>query len=282
MNTELNEPESSDVQISLLSLLLLVVQNLWLLLISPVLVGLGAFVVMSFLPPRFESQAVQMGDAQLMGIYNSAQVRDAVIRQIRYAKKEEDLDSARERLANDLRVSFNSKDKTITILAKAAMPLDAQRMSEQAIAQANLANRGRLDDIERLRSQYDRTFQRAFEQPSSIGSASARTSAPLSKQNDQGQVVDPGKDLQQLAFLADTLAKVQRFDLLQPPTLPTKPLSNKRSLIAVLAAIVTGSVLLLFVFVRQSLRQAVQDPESARSLGQIQIAWRQAMGRLVA
>jgi hypothetical protein len=162
MNTELNEPESSDVQISLLSLLLLVVQNLWLLLISPVLVGLGAFVVMSFLPPRFESQAVQMGDAQLMGIYNSAQVRDAVIRQIRYAKKEEDLDSARERLANDLRVSFNSKDKTITILAKAAMPLDAQRMSEQAIAQANLANRGRLDDIERLRSQYDRTFQRAF------------------------------------------------------------------------------------------------------------------------
>ena len=40
-----------------------------------------------------------------------------------------------------------------------------------------------------------------------------------------------------------------------------------------------GSLLLLFVFVRQALRNAEQDAEAATKLQQLRAAWRRALGR---
>lgn len=64
---------------------------------------------------------------------------------------------------------------------------------------------------------------------------------------------------------------VQVVDVAQPPERKSKP---KKALIAVLATIATGFALLLFVFVRQAVRNSVADPDAAakwqsirRSLG---------------
>jgi uncharacterized protein involved in exopolysaccharide biosynthesis len=65
--------------------------------------------------------------------------------------------------------------------------------------------------------------------------------------------------------------KIQVVDAATPPERKSKP---KQALIAVIATLATGFVLLLFVFVRQALRNAAQDEETAGKLRSL----RRAMG----
>jgi uncharacterized protein involved in exopolysaccharide biosynthesis len=70
-------------------------------------------------------------------------------------------------------------------------------------------------------------------------------------------------------------ATIQVLDKAEPPELKSKP---KKALIAVLATLSTGFALLLFVFIRQAMRNANQDPESAQKLTALQASWRKALG----
>jgi len=71
-------------------------------------------------------------------------------------------------------------------------------------------------------------------------------------------------------------ATIQVLDAAQPPELKSKP---RKALIAVLACLATGFALLLFVFVRQAMRNASQDQESAQKLQALKTSWRKALGR---
>ena len=71
-------------------------------------------------------------------------------------------------------------------------------------------------------------------------------------------------------------ATIQVLDKAQPPELKSKP---KKALIAILATLATGFALLLFVFIRQALRNASQDSESAQKLQALQASRRKAIGR---
>jgi len=71
-------------------------------------------------------------------------------------------------------------------------------------------------------------------------------------------------------------AVIQIVDVAQAPERKTKP---KKASIAVLATLAAGFALLLFVFVRQALRNAAQDAEAATKLQQLRAAWRRALGR---
>jgi uncharacterized protein involved in exopolysaccharide biosynthesis len=71
-------------------------------------------------------------------------------------------------------------------------------------------------------------------------------------------------------------AVIQVLDAAQPPEKKSKP---KKALIAIIATLAAGFALLLFVFIRQALRNANQDPESAQKLNALQASWRKAIGR---
>lgn len=71
-------------------------------------------------------------------------------------------------------------------------------------------------------------------------------------------------------------AVIQIVDVAQAPERKSKP---KKATIAVLATLGTGFALLLFVFVRQALRNAGQDAESAAKLQNLRRAWARALGR---
>lgn len=71
-------------------------------------------------------------------------------------------------------------------------------------------------------------------------------------------------------------ALIQVLDVAKPPELKSKP---KKALIAVVATLAVGFLLLLWVFVRQSVRNASHDPESAEKLVNLRLAWRRALGR---
>ena len=71
-------------------------------------------------------------------------------------------------------------------------------------------------------------------------------------------------------------AVIQILDAAQPPERKSKP---KKALIAIIATLAAGFALLLFVFVRQALRNSSQNSESANKLASIQASWRRALGK---
>jgi uncharacterized protein involved in exopolysaccharide biosynthesis len=71
-------------------------------------------------------------------------------------------------------------------------------------------------------------------------------------------------------------AVIQVLDTAQAPERKAKP---KKAMIAIIATLVSGFALLLFVFVRQALSNAGQDSESAKKMAQLKSSWRRALGR---
>ena len=70
-------------------------------------------------------------------------------------------------------------------------------------------------------------------------------------------------------------AVIQVVDVAVPPELKSKP---QKGLIAMLATVASGFVLLLFVFVRQALRSSTADPATAEKLQRLRKALRRALG----
>jgi uncharacterized protein involved in exopolysaccharide biosynthesis len=71
-------------------------------------------------------------------------------------------------------------------------------------------------------------------------------------------------------------AVIQILDAAQIPERKSKP---KKALISILATLLTGFTLLLFVFVRQTLRNAGNDAETASKLATLNSAWCKALGK---
>ncbi len=276
---------TDDDEINLLDLLLVVVQNLRLLVLGPLTVGLLALGVSYLLPPTYESAATQSGDAQLVAMYNSAQVLDAVIDKVGYSRPGEDKDTARQRLAKDLKVSFNPFNKTINIVTSAPSPVDAQRLAQEAIKQVAVLNQSRLEDIKRMNEQYELAVRRERE----YASAAERVTQQMASKAAVNQIVlaklklellDAAKEAQiRTAGLANSLREQENFQLLQNPTLPTKKIASKMALIAIIATLASAFALLLFVFVKRALVNASRDAESAAKMKLLKNSWLSAVGR---
>jgi tyrosine-protein kinase Etk/Wzc len=71
-------------------------------------------------------------------------------------------------------------------------------------------------------------------------------------------------------------AVIQVLDSAQPPERKSKP---KKAFIAIIATLAAGFALLLFVFIRQALRNSSQNSDSANKLASIQASWRRALGK---
>ena len=71
-------------------------------------------------------------------------------------------------------------------------------------------------------------------------------------------------------------AVIQVLDTAQIPERKSKP---NGSMIAVLTSFAVGFALVLFVFIRQALRSALQTPESADKIARLRGAWTKALGR---
>jgi hypothetical protein len=69
-----------------------------------------------------------------------------------------------------------------------------------------------------------------------------------------------------------TLQGLAHDVVMQPPTLPTEPVAQKKSLIAVLAALGSGFALLLWVFMRQAWKNAALDPVTAEKQAKLRAA----------
>ena len=285
----------ADDEIDLLDLLVTVADNIKLLIIGPIVAGLVALGVGYALPQSFEStsllavekRTVQVGNNEPVPMFNanvvatlatSAAVLDPVAQALGLPQQGLSVDQARSRLQGQVKASVGRNDKLLSITTTATSPAAAQQLNQLVLQQVFEQTRPRGAEQARLQAQ--------LQQEQNSFATSTQLEQTLAKQLASGQASDKTSETYAVLLSANSarlvtiqtleaqLAGLQPSDMVQPATLPERPVKPKKSLIAVVAALATGFALLLFVFVRQALRNAGTSPESATKLARI----RQALG----
>lgn len=274
-----------DDEISLLDLLLVVTENLRLLVIGPLLAALLALGVASVLPRTWESVALlRGGSATLATVANSPAVLIPVAR-AQGIPAGKSVDDAVDALRARIKATFNPKDQVLALTVTADSPEAALTLGNQVFAQIKVASSPTGPERTRLEAQLADIIRREEQLDASIQALSTRLrEVPGSSSSDTvrsyGQLIQTARQLStERMTIAKELAGVDESNLLQAPSLPDRPQSRKRAVIALVSALATGFLLLLWVFTRQAMRNAEAEPESAGKLRQLRSAWRRAIGR---
>ena len=277
-----NYIEEDDI--SLLDLLQTIVDNLRLLVIGPIVAGFLALAVASLAPKTYESTAILKAEPIVASIMHSAAVLDPIASSLGYTPQMP-ADDARIKLKEQIKANINAKDKLLILTAQANSPQAAQALAQAVLQQTYTQSQPR--DSEKLRLQKQLVQAQAREKEATqtaqlLGRKLDAAGSTGASEVAQGyaQMIGVVKDSQTAQIEIEQ--KLQGLDvsaLVQEATLPTKHVAPKRSLIAIIATLATGFALLLFVFIRQALRNASQNEESAQKINALQASWRKALGK---
>jgi tyrosine-protein kinase Etk/Wzc len=134
-------------------------------------------------------------------------------------------------------------------------------------------------------------FQRAQAELGALRSQLSRTEKDTASNGAGGDYVAKYRDFKYFETLYELMAKqyeVARIDesregaviqVVDKAVVPERKSKPKRGLVAVLATVTAGFVLLLFVFIRQALRNAQREPDSAQKLNGLRASLRRALGK---
>jgi capsular polysaccharide biosynthesis protein len=270
--------EDND-EISLVDLALTVAENLRLLIIGPIAAGLIALGVSSLLPKTFESVAILNVNDQhekVASLATSAAVLDPVAEQLGLTKSATK-DAARAELHGRVSMAVGRKDGLLTLTAKGESGEEAQALANAVLAQLFVAVAPKGQDAVDLenslalaRSLYANN-QLVIERSSALmGAAKSENAVNAVNAVNAGlqgyaELIALQQSLAiQIANDERSLRGLSDANLAQPPILPTQHVAPKRSLISVLAALATGFALLLFVFIRTALANAVVGEDGER------------------
>ena len=274
-------PDDDDT-ISLLDLLVVVAENLKLLIAGPIAVALIALAVTFVLPKRFESESwLRLGEGAVPQLTSDDIVIPLLEKTPWITEKASTRTEALRNLREDIQASFSKKDgllklKTVAPSAEKARQLnvaliDAYRafslpkgrgleQIQQQIALTEESLKELAPIVERVAANIDKVT------PGTEGDNVARAYISLVELKGARERALQDLNRQLLGFSVEVFA--------QSPSLPERPVSQKRALIGVLAGLASGMALLLFVFIRSGWRSAAQNPEDASKIQRI----RQSLG----
>lgn len=273
MNQTTTDPHMiiEEDEISLLDLLIVVVDNLKLLILGPVVVGLLALGYAFTLPPSFISQSILSvpSPQQAVTMMVSPLVLDPVIESLNLAAGRP-MQAVRTGLVGQVRVEVG-KDGLLRLDVTANTPAQAQTIANAIIDnwlkttvpdeqdRADLATRLAyakisLGSVRQLLDRMAADGGVSLQKPLTRGEAGTSIVAIGELQN---------RYLAEVLSIPRTLKGLTRDVVKQPPTLSTEAVAPKKRLIAVLAALGSGIALLLWVFMCWAWKNATQDPEAA-------------------
>ena len=274
-------PATAEDEISLLDLLLTVSQNIKLLILGPLAAGLCALGVTFALPATYEIVAILPTDINCT--LRLAAVLDPVVVKLDLDKGKSP-EQARLDLSGRIKFAQDKQTKLYTLTVSGDSPQQAQATAKALLKQSYEQNRPRGSNKTRLEVQLVGAKQRLEEaQRTSVGLLGVLERGLKSEAALKSTGTDVSKSYTDLlSVLAGMQAQVVSLELqlegmsdeqlLQAPSLPEKPVRQKKAMKATIAALATGFALLLFVFIRQGLRTAGADPESAAKLAAIRRA----------
>lgn len=267
--------QTPDSDFDLLELVVVILENIRLLLVGPLLAALLALGVAIVNPQKYESVSV-LSVAQyvepevLSGLAASANMQESVSRQLALpmpATREEALREWRELV----RLTVDKKNKLVTLSTRADSAEQARRVNQTVLAE--------LFRLTRPRGEAAAVLQAQLESEKTTLSSALALEAELARQIAKGGAIGDEKGrvyadvlqtksrlMSSIGALQLKLAGLGTDDVVQSPTLPDRPISQKKSLTALLAALVTGFVLLLFVALRHSWTRVGARPDAAEKI----------------
>jgi uncharacterized protein involved in exopolysaccharide biosynthesis len=290
--SEQQPPIVDEDEISLLDLALTVSENIRLLVLGPLAAGLVALGISFAITPTFTARtsivpptggqsstaaaildslgplAGMAGGAAGLGLKDptgaivayleSDTLRDELIGKFNLRKRYE-VDyqvQAREGLKSRVKVTSDKKNGLIAIEVDDADPKFAAELANAHVAALkDMMGRIALENARAQRKFLETQLEEAIRKPYQSPMIRETIIQGLIRQVEAARI-DEARDG----------PVITQVDIAQPPELKSKP---KKALIAVLTTLACGFALLLFVFVRQAMRNAQGDPESAQKLARI-------------
>ena len=266
-----NRFSGADVEVGLLDVLVILAENVKLLVIGSLLVGLCALGIGFMLPQTYQSVAVLQAEQPTASLMMTAVVLDPVIKALGLAK-DETLEAARIKLRERIKAVIGRNDKLMTLTVSGPTPQQAQDTASALIYQIYQQSRPKGSVRTRLEAQLAEAQARlknAQEAATSLLQHLEKNSAGTGGEVARGYadlLSATGAAQVQISTLETQLEGLTDAQLVQFPTLPQKPSQPKKGLIAIGATLAAGLALLLFVFMRQALRHTTGNEKSAAKL----------------
>ena len=266
-----NRFSGADVEVGLLDVLVTLAENVKLLVMGSLLVGLCALGIGFMLPQTYQSVAVLQADQPTASLMVTAVVLDPVVEALGLAK-DDTLEAARIKLRERIKAVIGRNDKLMTLTVSGPTPQQAQDTASALIYQIYQQSRPKGSVRTRLEAQLAEAQARlknAQEAATSLLQHLEKNSAGTGGEVARGYadlLSATGAAQVQISTLETQLEGLTDAQLVQFPTLPQKPSQPKKGLIAIGATLAAGLALLLFVFMRQALRNTTQNDTSAAKL----------------
>jgi len=275
---------SEKTQASFLDVLVTVAENARLLAGGSLIAGIFAFGVCFMLPQTYQSVAVIQADQSTASLMTTTTVLDPVIASLGLTK-DTTVEEARIKLRNQINTAIGRTDKLLMLTVSARSAQQAQATATALLLrtfqevkpkgtlrlrlETQLAEaRGRLKNAQAV----GESLRQRLESPGTPGNASFTGSSEVARGYAE-LLGATGTAQSQIAALESQLEGLSDAQVVQFPTLPEKPSQPKKGLIAVGVTLATGLALLLFVFIRQSLRNTVAHEAALAKLLRIRNAF---------
>lgn len=266
-----NRFSDAGVEVGLLDVLVTLAENVKLLVIGSLLVGLCALGIGFVLPQTYQSIAVLQAEQPTASLMVTAVVLDPVIEALGLAK-DETLEAARIKLRERIKTAIGRNDKLMTLTVSGPTPQQAQDTANAVIHQTYQQSRPKGSVRTRLQTQLAEAQARL--KNAQDASTSLMQQLEKSGAGNGGEVARGYADLLsatstaqgQISTLETQLEGLTDAQLVQFPTLPQKASQPKKGLIAIGATLAAGLALLLFVFMRQALRNTTGNEKSSAKL----------------
>ena len=275
-----------EEEISLLDLLVTLVENLKLLIIGPLLVGLCALGVTFVMPQTYQSVAVLHAEQATASLMVTAAVLDPVIAAFGLAN-DDTVEVARRKLGERIKTTVGRHDELLTLTVSGRTAQQAQALANAVLQQTYQASRPKGTVRARLEAQLAESqvrFKNAQDASVALlkrmdsNGAGPTSSAEMSR--GYAELLNViGVSKIQVSSLEIQLESMSEAQVIQPPTLPIKANGPKKGLLVIGATLTAALMLLLFVFLRQAQRSAVTDAKVAKKWAYIResLSWRKVV-----
>jgi Chain length determinant protein len=269
----------NESEVSLLDLLTVIAENLKLLLLGPLLVGLLAYGICFLVPQTYTSEAIlalptpnpatpaaASTAAQAAAMMASPLVLDPVIESLKLAGGKT-IHMARKDLTKQVQATVG-KDGLLRLNTSAETPQVAQGIGNAIIdawLKSTVPGKEERADLEK-RLEFAKVALDSVEQMLKrlTTEGASELNKPLTRGEAGTAIVAVGelqaRYLNEVLTLPRTMKGLSHDVVKQAPTIPTEAVAPRKVWIAVLAALASGILLLLWVFLRQAWRNAALNP----------------------
>ena len=260
-------------EVGLLDLLVTLAENIKLLVIGPLVVGICALGFSFLLPQTFQSVAVLQADQTTASLMTTATVLNPVIASLGLAK-DDTVEEARIKLREQIKTNVGRVDKLLTLTVSARTASQAQAINAALLVQTYGESSPKGSVRARLSVQLNEAQIRLKNaQDASVGvlkrletNGSGTTGGTELARGYAELLGATGAAQSQVSLLEAQLEGLSNAQLVQVPTLAQEPSQPKKMLIAIGAMLAAGLILLLFVFIRQGFLNTMSSQQTSAKI----------------